>query len=164
MRSYLVSTCAAVLLGISAAACAQSTPAAPIEITQAWARPTVEGQQGGGGFLRITNKGKADDKLIGASAAVSDRVELHTMTMEGNVMRMREVKEIVVKAGETVELKPGGLHVMFMGIKQPLAKDSKVPVTLVFERAGKITVPFAVQPRAPDGAADSKQDHGAHKH
>jgi copper(I)-binding protein len=161
-------TCALVI-GINTgihAAHAQSPATGAIEVTQAWARPTVEGQQGGGGFLKITNKGKADDKLIGASAPVAERMELHTMTMENNVMRMREIKEIVVKAGETVELKPGGLHVMFMGLKQPMAKDSKVPVTLVFEKAGKLTVQFAVQPRAPEGstAAEAQHGHGAHKH
>ncbi|MEN9418470.1 MAG: hypothetical protein RI988_2090, partial [Pseudomonadota bacterium] len=77
-----------------------------LKVEQTWARPTVQGQTAGGGFLRIVG-GAGADRLVGARADISGRVELHTMTMEGNVMRMREVDAIEVPAGRTVELKPG---------------------------------------------------------
>jgi periplasmic copper chaperone A len=121
-----------------------------IEITNTWARPTVQGQQGGGGFVSFKNKGKTDDKLMSASSPAAARMELHTMSMEGNVMRMRQVPNIELKAGESVELKPGGMHLMFLDITKPLEKGTKVPVTFVFEKAGKVTVDVSVQPRAPE--------------
>jgi periplasmic copper chaperone A len=134
--------------------------AAP-KITEAWARPTVAGQQGGGGFMTITGGGTAD-KLIGARAAVAERLELHTMTMDGNTMRMREVPAIDVPAGGTVKLAPGGLHLMLMGLKQPLANGSTVPVMLRFEKAGEIQVEFKIMPRP--AAAAAADPHAGHKH
>jgi periplasmic copper chaperone A len=148
-----------------------NSQAAEVMIHNAWARPTVEGQQGGGGFMTLMNHGKSDDKLLSASSTAAARMELHTMAMEGNVMRMRQVPSIEVKAGESVELKPGGLHVMFMGITKPLEKGTKVPVTFVFEKAGKISVDFIVQARTPEAAMKSTEagkadehDHSQHKH
>lgn len=135
------------------------------KVSDAWARPTVQGQQGGGGFMTITG-GAVADRLVGARAAVAERMELHTMAMEGNVMRMREVPAIDVPAGGTVKLAPGGLHLMFMGLKQPLANGSTVPVTLRFEKAGEMTVELKVMPR-PMGGAEARHDHkghGGHKH
>jgi periplasmic copper chaperone A len=136
--------------------------------TQAWVRPTVEGQQAGGGFVTLTNKAAQDDrtkddKLLRASSPVAAGVELHSMSMEGTTMRMREVNEIAVKAGQVVALKPGGLHIMFMGLIAPLKLGDKVPVTLEFERAGKVKVEFVVSLRSPSvdsaaaGASDAKK-------
>ena len=143
------------------------THAQPSElvVNQAWARPTVEGQQGGGGFMNVVNSSAKDDKLLRATSPAAERVELHTMSMEGSTMRMREVADIAVKAGQTVALKPGGLHVMFMGIKAPLKVGDKVPVVLEFERAGKIRAEFTVSARSPfvaASAASGKADE--HKH
>jgi periplasmic copper chaperone A len=120
---------------------------AQVKVDQAWARPTVPGQQGGGGFLSITSA--TADRLLGGSTALAERFELHTMAMKGDVMEMRQVDAIELPAGKAVELKPGGLHVMFIGLKQPLALGSKVPVTLKFERAGEVKVEFDVMPRPP---------------
>jgi periplasmic copper chaperone A len=125
---------------------------AQVKAEGAWARPTVKGQQAGGGFVAITSPGA--DRLIGASSAVSDRVELHTMSMKGDVMEMRRVEAIELPAGRKVELKPGSFHVMFMGLKQALAAGTKVPVTLKFEKAGELTVDFAVS------AAPMDHEHG----
>ena len=102
---------------------AQTAP----KVEAAWARPTVAGQAGGGGFVTIKG-GASGDKLLSASAGVSKVVELHTMEMDGNVMRMRPVEFIEVPAGQTVELKPGGLHIMFMGLTQTLKDNPKVRV------------------------------------
>jgi periplasmic copper chaperone A len=116
-----------------------------------WARPTVEGQAAGGGFLKIVG-GSAVDRLVAASAGVSQRVELHTMTMDGDIMRMREIEAIEVPAGKTVELKPGGLHVMFMELKAPLKNGSSFPLTLRFEKGGEVTVQMNVMTQpAPAG-------------
>jgi copper(I)-binding protein len=118
---------------------------AQVRIDGAWARPTVPGQQGGGGFLSLTSS--SGDRLIGGSTPLAQRFELHTMAMKGDVMEMRQIDAIELPAGKTVELKPGGLHVMFIGLKQPLALGSKVPVTLTFEKAGQVKVEFEVASR-----------------
>jgi copper(I)-binding protein len=91
---------------------------------------------------------------VSASADIAGRVELHTMSMDGNVMRMRQVDSIDIPAGKTVELKPGGLHVMFMDIKTPLKTGASFPLTLKFEKAGDVKVNVAVQPGPP--AAEHK--------
>jgi copper(I)-binding protein len=117
-----------------------------IEIRQPWARATPPTAQAGGGFLVLANTGATADRLIGAKSPVSDKVEIHEMKMDGNVMRMRALeKGIEIPPGASVELKPGGFHLMFTGLKSPFAKDTKVPLTLVFERAGSIDVELAVE-------------------
>jgi periplasmic copper chaperone A len=126
---------------------AQTAP----KVEAAWARPTVAGQSGGGGFVTI--KGAATgDKLLSASAGVSKVVELHTMEMDGNVMRMRPVEFIDVPAGQTVELKPGGLHIMFMGLTQTLKAGARFPLTLKFEKAGEVKVEMQVATQPPMAA------------
>ncbi len=115
-----------------------------IEIGHPWARATAPGQGAGGGFLKLQNGG-AGDRLLGASAAVAERVEMHSMTMEGDVMRMRQLDAIDLPAGQTVALQPGGLHLMFMGLKQPLAAGSRFPMKLRFEKAGEVTVDVKVE-------------------
>ena len=130
------------LLAVAATACL-----AQVRVDQAWARPTVPGQQGGGGFLSITSA--TADRLLSGSTPLAERFELHTMAMKGDVMEMRQLDAIELPAGKTVELKPGGLHVMFIGLKQPLALGGKVPVTLKFEKAGDVKVEFDVMPRPP---------------
>jgi copper(I)-binding protein len=142
-RRTLIASAGA-LLALSAAlpANAQSAP----KVEDAWARPTVAGQAGGGGFLKITSA--TADRLIAASAAVSKTVELHTMQMDGDVMRMRQIPAIEIPAGQTVELKPGGLHVMFIGLTQTLDNGASFPLTLRFEKAGEVTVDVKVRTTA----------------
>ena len=114
-----------------------------IKIEDAYTRATVPGQQVAGGFLKIENKGVAD-QLISASSPVAGEVQLHEMAMDGNVMKMRQVKDIAVPAGGAVELKPGGLHLMFMNIKAPLTAGEIVPVKLRFAKAGEVEVKMPV--------------------
>ena len=124
-----------------------------LEIGHPWTRATPPTAKAGGGFLTITNTGSTPDRLIAARSTASDKVEIHEMKMDGNVMRMRELeKGLEIPPGATVMLKPGGYHIMFMELKSPLAKDAKVPVTLVFEKAGSIDVEMKVEAM---GAADS---------
>lgn len=124
-----------------------------VKVEAAWARPTVPGQQGGGGFMTLHSE--RADRLLGGSTPLAERFELHSMSMQGDVMQMRQVEAIALPAGQKVELKPGGLHVMFIGLKQPLTQGSKVPVTLRFERAGDVKVEMAVMSR-PAPASEHK--------
>jgi periplasmic copper chaperone A len=130
------------LMALSLAA---TLAAAQVKVEGAWARPTVPGQQGGGGFVTLTSAGA--DRLVGGSTTAAQRFELHSMAMKGDVMEMRQVDAIELPAGKAVKLEPGGLHVMFIGLKQPLAIGSKVPVTLKFEKAGEVKVEFDVMSR-----------------
>ena len=121
-----------------------------IKIEDAYTRATVPGQQVAGGFMKIENKGVAD-QLISASSTVAGEVQLHEMAMDGNVMKMRQVKEIAVPAGGVIELKPGGLHLMFMNIKAPLAAGETVPVKLKFAKAGEVEVKMPVNAMGNSG-------------
>ena len=126
-RTYL---CWAALLA-GAAAVAQT--AAPVVVTQAWVRTTVPGQMGTGGYMRIT-AAKAL-RLVGVSSPVAGVAEVHEMRQQGDVMQMRAVPSLELPAGQTVELKPGGLHLILMDLKRAVAKDSRVPITLRFQDA-----------------------------
>lgn len=111
-----------------------------LKIAHPWTRATAPGAVTGGGFFKIENAGAAD-RLIAAEADVSKQVELHTMVMDGEVMRMRKLENgIELPAGKTTELKPGSLHVMFIGLKAPLKEGERFPLKLKFEKAGEITV------------------------
>jgi len=136
----------ATLAALTVPAGAQDYKVGALEITRPWTRATPATAQAGGGFLTVTNKGTTPDRLIAARSTVSDRVEVHEMRMDGNVMKMRELeKGLEIPAGATVMLKPGGYHIMFMGLKAPFAKDTKVPVTLVFEKAGSLDIVLDVE-------------------
>ena len=134
------------------AAHAHSFKLGAIEIGHPYARATAPGQPSGGGYLSLSNGG-ANDRLVSASAEVSKAVELHTMSMEGDVMRMRQVDAIELPAGKKVDLKPGGLHLMFIGLKAPLKQGDKFPLKLKFEKAGEVTVTVNVE------AADASHKH-----
>jgi copper(I)-binding protein len=111
-----------------------------------------------GGFLTIMNTGDSDDRLVAASSPVAERVELHTMTMDGDVMRMRELEDgIALPAGEMVELAPGGLHVMFIGLSGPFVAGEEIQVTLTFEGGLSQDLTLPVIERAME-----MQGHGAH--
>jgi periplasmic copper chaperone A len=149
-------------------ACAASGAAAEdyavgsIAIVQPWARATPKGAPVAGGYLTITNKGGAPDRLIGGSVTFAGRFEMHEMTVQQGVMRMRPVGQggLEIKPGETVELKPGGLHVMFLDLKRPLQAGERAKGTLVFEKAGKVEIEYDVQPiGAPAPAAGAHTGH-----
>ena len=125
---------------------AEDVTAGSLKISAPWARATPKGASVGGGYMKITNTGNAPDRLVGGSTDVSDRFEIHEMSMDNGVMKMRAVgKGIEIKPGQTVEFKPGGYHVMFVGLKQPLTQGQPIKATLVFEKAGKVDVTFAVE-------------------
>ena len=115
-------------------------------ITQAWSRATPGGAKVGGGYLTITNNGSTPDRLIGGSAEVAAKVQTHEMSMNNGVMTMRPLeKGLVIEPGKTVKLSPGGIHLMLLDLKGPLKRGEKVPVTLEFEKAGKVSVMFDVE-------------------
>jgi copper(I)-binding protein len=139
----LVTMYAAIGIAMCSSVMAQNASVGSIKIENAYTRATAPGQQVAGGFLKIENKGSAD-QLVSASSPVAGEVQLHEMSMEGNVMKMRQVKDIAVPAGGSVELKPGGLHLMLMNIKAPLAAGETVPVKLKFAKAGEVEVKLPV--------------------
>jgi copper(I)-binding protein len=114
-----------------------------IKIENAYTRATAPGQQVAGGFMKIENKGTAD-QLVSASSPVAGEVQLHEMSMDGNVMKMRQVKDIAVPANGAVELKPGGYHLMFLNLKGPFNAGQTVPVKLKFAKAGEVEVKLPV--------------------
>lgn len=118
-------------------------------LTEAFARATRPGAPVAGGFLAIANEGNEADRLIAASSSVAGHMEIHEMTMADGVMKMRALAGgLPIPAGETVMLKPGGYHVMFMDLKAPLTEGETVTVTLTFEKAGEVSLPLAIL--APD--------------
>ncbi|WP_085317958.1 copper chaperone PCu(A)C [Derxia lacustris] len=142
--------CAVVVASLAATAFAHEYKLGAIEIDHPWARATVPGQSVGGGYVKLVNEGATADRLLAASSPAAARVELHTHEMGADgVARMRPVAAIELPAKGAVELKPGGLHLMLLDLKQPLVVGQRVPITLRFERAGETTVELAVQAVAP---------------
>ena len=117
-----------------------------LQIEAPWLRATPGGAKVAAGYLRITNTGSEPDRLTGASMPLAARGEVHEMTMQNGVMQMRGLAQgLTIEPGKSVELKPGGFHLMFLDLKGPLKEGAKVDVTLTFEKAGSVTVPFPVQ-------------------
>ena len=145
MKSNIFLTMSVALgIAFSGAVAAQNALVGPIKIEHAYTRATMPGQQVAGGFMKIENKSGPADQLISASSPIAGEVQLHEMAMEGNVMKMRQVKDIALPAGGSVELKPGGLHLMFINIKAPLSAGETVPVKLKFAKAGEVEVKMPV--------------------
>ncbi|OUM04380.1 copper chaperone PCu(A)C [Variovorax sp. JS1663] len=149
------------LLAVAGSALAQTpaSGAAAVEVRDAWARASVPGQSGTGAFMKLT--APAGARLVGASTPAAGVAEVHEMKMEGDTMRMRALdRGLELPARQTVELKPGGYHLMLMDLKQPLANGSSLPLTLQFEDAKgqKSTLDLNLPVRT--GAAAP----GAHKH
>jgi len=129
---------------------AQAAWAANISVTDAWARATMPGQPVSGAYMQIQSD--ADARLLSVSSSVVPRVEVHEMSMDGGVMRMREVKSIELPKGKTVSLEPGGFHIMLMNLKKPIAAGDIIPLTLVVESDGKRqTVEVKAEARAMNG-------------
>ncbi len=161
MRKTFAIACAAFALSGAASAqmaATQTVNAGPLRIEAPWTRATPGGAKVAGGFMKITNTGTTPDRLVSGSADVSSRFEVHEMAVVDGVMKMRELaKGLEIAPGATVELKPGGYHVMFIELKKPIVQGDVVRGTLVFEKAGKVDVSFTA---APIGAPAA----GGHKH
>jgi periplasmic copper chaperone A len=157
MRRFTVLVACA-LLAFGASAFADDAKVGDLVITHPFATPTPAGAKTGGAYLRkIENTGKAPEVLISVSSPVADRVEIHDMKMDGDVMRMREVGKISIAPGKAVMMSPPmGYHIMLMGLHQPLVAGQKVPLTLQFERAGKVEVTADVE---KPGGGDAMMQH-----
>jgi len=146
---------------LAAPALAQDVRKGSLTISQPWSRATSPRATVGAGFLTIRNAGARGDRLISATSPRAERVEIHTMSMDGGVMRMRQlVGGLAVSAGSTATLAPSGNHIMLIGLKSPLKAGERVPATLRFARAGTVTVQFAI-----GGAGDAAPagQNGGHK-
>jgi copper(I)-binding protein len=155
-RPLAFAVLAASLLAVPARA--EEVKAGDLVITQAWSRATPNGAKIAGGYLTIENKGAVADRLIGGSGDIAGKVEVHEMSMNNGVMTMRPLdKGLAIEPGKTVKLAPGGYHLMIMDLKSPFKQNDKVPVTLEFEKAGKVTLSLDVQSvgaQAPAGGSD----------
>jgi hypothetical protein len=143
--------------GASAAASSDTFKVGDITVASPWTRATPGGAKVAGGYLNISNNGAAADKLVGGATDIAGRVEVHEMSMNNGVMQMRPLDAgLELKAGQTVELKPGGHHVMFLDLKRQLKEGDTVNATLQFEKAGKVDVTFKV---GPVGGASAPHSH-----
>src|SRR5258705_1294228 len=153
---------AALFAVLNAPAHAQEIKAGDLVITQAWSRATPGGAKIAGGLLTIENKGAAPDRLISGAGDIAGKVEIYELAMNNGVMTMRPLdKGLVIEPGKTVKLAPGGYHLMLMDLKQPFKQGDKVPVTLEFEKAGKVALSLDVQ--GVGAQAPAGHDHSGMK-
>lgn len=158
----LIAALAAPAWAETADADAQSWQLGDLTISAPFSRATLPNAPVAGGFMTLTNDGAQDDRLIGAESAVAGHMEIHEMAVVDHVMTMRELPDgLPVPAGETVELRPGGLHLMFMQLQQPLVEGETVEVTLTFENAGRIDLPLSIGPMNSRGGDGHDHGHGA---
>jgi periplasmic copper chaperone A len=142
---------------------AEDVTVGALKISDPWARATPKGAPVGGAYMTITNTGNVPDRLVGGSSDVSSHFEIHEMSMDNSVMKMRPLeKGLEIKPGQTVEFKPGGYHVMFVGLKKPFEEGQHVKATLNFEKAGNVAVDFAVRGIGAQTGASGKMQmqHG----
>jgi len=156
---------AAALACAAPAALAADYKAGVIEIKNPWARATPSGAKLTAGYFTLTNTGSEPDRLVGATATVAGKATIHEMTMSGNVMRMRPVKGVDLKPGQSVDFSPESFHVMLENLKQPLKQGDTVKGTLTFEKAGAVDIEYAVgsiggPPAGGTKTEDTKSDGG----
>ena len=148
------------MIAVFAAAAAASAPAwAQVEVKSAWVRGTVAAQKTTGAYMEISSARGAS--LVGAESAAAGLVEVHEMSMDGNVMRMRAVPKLDLPAGKTVELRPGGYHMMLIDLKRPLKKGDRVPLRLKIENKDKTVSTVEVKAEVRDATA-APEHKGAH--
>lgn len=136
---------ASMLCVLAATGHAQTPTAGPIIVDNAWARATPGASTTGAAYLTVTDHGAAPDRLIGVSSPVAARAELHTMSNDNGIMKMRALDGLAIEPGKPAELKPGGSHIMLFDLKQPLHEGDSFPLTLTFERAGAVLVTVTVE-------------------
>jgi len=135
----------AALLLVAVQALAHNHEKGDIQVRHPWSRATPPGAKVAVGYMEIRNRGSEPDRLLSASTAVAERVEMHITERDGEVMKMREVKAFEIPARERYELRPGGSHLMLVDIVRPLKKGQRFTMTLRFERAGELEVEVEVQ-------------------
>ncbi|HVJ55803.1 MAG TPA: copper chaperone PCu(A)C [Aliidongia sp.] len=143
----LILSTLALSAALAASAWAQTSP---IELSHAWSRPTPASASNGVIYVTIANHG-ADDQLTGVASTVADKTEMHTTLDENGVMKMRPLPVLPVKGGDSAEFKPGGMHIMLIGLKQPLKVGDSFPLTMTFEKAGAVVTTVTVEPNGAAG-------------
>lgn len=164
MTRFAISAAVAALLAIAIATPAfahdGATHVGPLNISGEFSRATLPRAPVGGGFMTIENTGSEPDRLLSVTSPVSDNVQIHEMSMDGDVMKMRALADgLEIGAGETVTLAPGGFHIMFMGIKSSFVEGETVPVTLTFEKAGTAELELPILGSAASAAAVDHSNH-----
>lgn len=134
--------------GAAFAAVSRASEASAVSITDLWARPSVGNSAVGAGYFTLENRGP-EDRLLAVEADVSKKVELHSMSMNGMVMKMRKLEDADVPANGRISFAPGGNHIMFIGLNKPLKEGESFPVTFVFQKAGKLNATMKVEARKP---------------
>jgi copper(I)-binding protein len=153
MKRSLVGSGFLVALLLPAVVLAHGFQKGDLSVRHPWTRATPPGAEVGVGYLEIRNAGRDPDRLIGASTPAAERVELHVLEREGEVVKMREAKGLAVPARARLVLRPGGTHLMIVGLRRPFVKGERIPLTLRFEKAGELQVELEVQ------ALDSRKAH-----
>ena len=144
MKSF--SVVVACIIALSPGAYAYDYKVGAIEIEHPWSRAVPKGATVAAGYVTIRNAGTEPDRLMGGSSPVAGKFEVHEMSMDKGVMRMRPVTGgVEIRPGQTVELKPQSFHIMMTGLKQPIEKGKPFKGALVFEKAGAVEVEFAVE-------------------
>ncbi len=152
----------AVLIATTTSVQAHDYQTGKLRIDHPTARPTRPGQPGSAAYMMIENNGTQADRLLSAKSTIARKTEIHSMVMDGNVMKMREVTDIEIKPGTTVVMQPGdGYHIMLIDLKKPLKPGDKFPLSLNFEKAGKIDLSVWVEEKS---AASKKSDMPNHQH
>ncbi len=155
LRNLLILSVLGFVGSWAVAAYAHEYKAGDLEIVHPWARATLKGSDVADGFMKIINHGSTPDRLLAVSVDFSKTSQVHEMKMDGEVMKMEELKDgLEIPAGATVELKPKSFHLMFMGVTQQLIADTMVEGELTFEKAGKVKVEFMVEPAGADHSMD----------
>lgn len=158
-----LAACAFVWSCLHGAAQAHDYAAGALRITHPWSRPTPPSAPTAVGYLSIANTAKTADRLVSGSTPAADKLELHTMSMAGGVMVMRPVPGgLAIPAGASLDLTPGGYHLMLIGPKQPFKPGARIPVTLVFEHAGTIRIELDVEPPTAGGGGMPGMDMPSH--
>lgn len=135
-----------------------------LRVEQGVARPTVPGQPSGAAYLSIENQGKKGDRLLGVKTPIAQSAQIHSMSMQGNIMKMREVNAIELKPSSKTVMQPGnGYHIMLIGLKQPLKLGAQFPLTLIFEKAGMLDISVAVE-EVKSGMAMPEAENARHSH
>jgi hypothetical protein len=150
------------LAGANASALAHDYKTGDLVIDHPWARPTPSTAKNGAAYFTIRNDGRQSDILLGAKTPLADVVELHNTLNEQGVMKMRKVADgVPIPAGATVTFESGGLHMMLVGLKQPLTDGGRYPVTLMFKNAGEVPIEIEVE-RKPAGSSPADQTKHHH--
>ena len=160
MKIYLIAL-KLLLLSIFTTSFAHEYSIGDLIIDHPIARETPPGVKVGAGYFSITNNGQKEDKLISAKGDFAAIIEIHSTSMENNIMKMNEIENgLIIPAGETVTFKPGGLHLMFKSLLHPLIKGEKHKVILLFEKSGEVEITFNVEKIK----VDEHSNHHKHSH